>query len=80
MQVSLHQILLKTSRKTSPDYLQHLQSMLTRIPTDKGAHFWISRDFNLPDIKWEEETVLPHATSGSVSNQLLALAKDFYTR
>ena len=52
--------------------------MLTSIPTDKGAHLWISRDFNLPDIKWEEETVLPHAISGSASNQLLALAKDLY--
>ena len=35
-------------------------------------------DFNLPDINWEEETVLPYATSATVSNQMLTLAKDFY--
>ena len=36
--------------KTSPDYLQHLQSRLSHIPTDKGGHLWIGGDFNLPDI------------------------------
>ena len=35
-------------------------------------------DLNLPDINWNKETVLPYATSASVSNQLLSLAKDFY--
>ena len=53
--------------KTSPDYLQHLQSRLSRIPTDKCAHLWIGGDLNLPDINWEEETVLPYATSATVS-------------
>ena len=37
----------------------------------------IGGDFNLPDINWEEETVLPYATSATVST-LLTLAKDFY--
>ena len=64
--------------KTSPDYLQRLQSRLSRIPTDKGAHLWIGGDFNLHDINWEEETVLPYATSATVSNQMLTLAKDHY--
>ena len=56
--------------KTSPDYLQRLQSRLSRIPTDKVAHLWIGGDFNLHDINWEEETVLPYATSATVSNQM----------
>ena len=60
--------------KTSPDYLQHPQSMLTRIPTDKGSHLWIGGDFNLSDINWKEETVLQYATSATVSNLMLTLA------
>ena len=60
--------------KTSPDYLQHLQSMLSRIPTDKGSHLWIGGDFNLSYINWKEETVLQYATSATVSNQILTLA------
>ena len=35
-------------------------------------------DLDLPDINWEEETVLPYATSATVSNQMLTLTKDFY--
>ena len=64
--------------KTKPDYLEHLQSKLARIPTDKGAHLWIGGDFNLPDINWDDESVLPYATCSSVSKQLLHLAKDAY--
>ena len=64
--------------KTKPDYLEHLQSLLTRIPTDKGAHLWIGGDFNLPNINWDDESVLQYATCSSVSKQLLNLAKDSY--
>ena len=59
-------------------YLEHLQSKLARIPTYKGAHLWIGGDFNLPDINWDDESVLPYATCSSVSKQLLNLAKDAY--
>ena len=36
--------------KTNPEYLQELQSIMSRIPTDKGVHLWLGGDFNLPDI------------------------------
>ena len=53
--------------KTSADYLQHLYWRLTHIPRGKGAHLWIDVDFNLPDINWDQETVLAYANSASVS-------------
>ena len=40
--------------KTAAEYLQHLQSTLSRIPTNKGAHLWLGGDFKLPDINWED--------------------------
>ena len=51
---------------------------MSRIPTDKGAHLWLGGDFNLPDITWEEESVVPYATNSAVSNQLLTIVKDMY--
>ena len=35
--------------KTNPEYLQELQSIMRRIPTDKGAHLWLGGDFNFLD-------------------------------
>ena len=35
-------------------------------------------DFNLPNITWEEESVIPYATNSAVSNQLLTIVKDMY--
>ena len=35
-------------------------------------------DFNLPDITWEEESVIPYETNSAVSNQLLTIVKDMY--
>ena len=64
--------------KNNPEYLQELQSIMSRIPTDKGAHLWLGGDFNLPDITWEEVSVVPYATNSAVSNQILAIVKDMY--
>ena len=64
--------------KGDQEYLQHLHSRITRIPTDKGAHLWIGGDFNLPDIDWDEENVKPYASNSSVCNQLLTIAKNAY--
>ena len=46
--------------KTNPKYLQELQSIMRHIPTNKGVHLWLGGDFNLPDIIWEEESVVPY--------------------
>ena len=64
--------------KTDPEYLQHLQATLNRIPTDKGAHLWLGGDFNLPNINWEEECTTPHASNSTQSNQLLAIMRDSF--
>ena len=64
--------------KNNPEYLQELQSIMSRIPTDKGAHLWLGGDFNLPDITWREESVVPYATYSAVSNQLLTIVKDMH--
>ena len=64
--------------KNKAEYLQELQSIMSRIPTDKGAHLWLGGDFNLPDITWEEESVVPYATNSAVSNQHLTIVKDMY--
>ena len=54
--------------KTDPEYLQHLQSTINMIPTDKVAHLWLGGDFNLPGINWEEENVTPYASYSTLSN------------
>ena len=64
--------------KGDQEYLQHYHSRITYIPTDKGAHLWISGDFNLPDIDWEEEIVKPNASNSSVCNQLLTKDAHLY--
>ena len=64
--------------KNNPEYLQELQSIMSHIPTDKGAHLWLGGDFILPDITWEEESVVPYAINSAVSNQLLTIVKDMY--
>ena len=64
--------------KTDAEYLQHLQSTLSRIPTDKGAHLWLGGDFNLPDINWEEENVNSYASNSFSCNQLLTIMKDSF--
>ena len=61
--------------KTDPEYLQHLQATLNRIPTDKGAHLWLGGDFN---INWEEECTTPHASNSTQSNQLLTIMRDSF--
>ena len=64
--------------KNNPEYLQELQSIISRIPTDKRAHLWLGGDFNIPDITWEEESVIPYATNSAVSNHFLTTVKDMY--
>ena len=54
--------------KNNPEYLQELQSIMSRIPTDKEAHLWLGSDFKIPDITWEEERVVPYATNSADSN------------
>ena len=58
--------------KTDAEYLKYLQSTLSRIPTDKGAHLWLGGDFNLPDIAWEED-VNSYALNSFSCNQLLTI-------
>ena len=64
--------------KSNPEHLQELQSIISRIPTDKGAHLRLGSDFSMPDITWEEESVVWYATNGAVSNQLLTIVKYMY--
>ena len=66
----------KNPDKNDPDCLQHLHSTIARIPEEKGAHLWVSGDFNIPDIDGNEENVTPYASSGSACNQLLTINKD----
>ena len=54
--------------KGDQEYLQHLHSRITCIPTDKGAHLWIGGDFNLPDIDWDKENVKPYASKVSLQS------------
>ena len=64
--------------KSNPEYLQELQPIMSRIPTDKGAHLRLGGDFSMPDITWEEKSVVRYATNGAVSNHLLTIVKDMY--
>ena len=64
--------------KNNHEYLQELQPIISRIPTDKGAYLWLGGEFNLPNITWEEESVVPYANNSAVSNQLLTIVKDMY--
>ena len=64
--------------KNNPEYLQQLHSLLNRITTDKGAPLWLGCDLNLPNIKWEDESVSQYASNSSVAHQLLNITGDFY--
>ena len=68
----------KPPDKTDPEYLQHQQATLNRIPTDKGAHLWLGGDFNLPNINWEEECTAPHASNSTQCNQLLTIMRNSF--
>ena len=43
----------------------------------KNAVFWISGDFNLPDINWQSNTVEGHQNSTRVNNMILDLAESY---
>ncbi|XP_052261072.1 uncharacterized protein LOC127865168 [Dreissena polymorpha] len=57
-----------------PDYLNHLDTCLSRIPTT--AHIWLGGDFNLGDINWEDNSVKEHASKPTLSRQLINIAND----
>ena len=61
-----------------PEYLDHLQKFISRIPTQNGAHLWISGDFNLADIDWNDECVQPYPSHGAQCQQLLTISKDAF--
>lgn len=60
------------------EYLDILQSYISRIPTHNGAHLWIGGDFNLPGIDWENECTKTNVPNVTKSNQLLDIAKNAY--
>ena len=62
--------------KHDKEYLEHLQSYLSRIPTHNGAHLWLGGDFNLADIDWKEESVKPYPVHGAQCHQFLSIVKD----
>ena len=61
---------------TDPAYLDNLSSCLSKIP--RGAHLWLGRDFNLADIDWENECMVPQATNATQCSQLLTVVKDAF--
>jgi hypothetical protein len=50
-----------------PEYLSHLDTSLSRIPD--GARIWMGGEFNLGDIDWENNIVIPSATRCSLCQQ-----------
>ena len=60
------------------DYLLNLETNLQQI--SNGSHIWLGGYFNLPGIDWESECVKPYTNHPSESQQLLTIAKDFFSR
>ena len=54
----------KRPDNNDPEYLDHLQKFISRVPTQNGAHLWIGGDFNLADIDWNDECVQPYPSHG----------------
>ena len=61
---------------TDVEYLDHLQTSLSRIPA--GAHTWIGGDFNLGDIDWDTDSLKPYASSAGLCKRLLTITKDHF--
>ena len=59
---------------TSPEYFDHLETCLSRIP--HGAHLWLGGDFNLPDIDWSDECPKPQASNLGQCKRLLDIVKN----
>ena len=66
----------KPPKTTDPAYLDNLSSCLSKIP--RGAHLWLGGDFNLADIDWENECIVPQATNATQYTQLLTVVKDAF--
>jgi hypothetical protein len=65
--------------KIGEEYIQRLQSLITRIPTSNGAHMWLGADFNLGDINWEDESLKPlNASHARECRQLLTVTRDSF--
>ena len=62
--------------KHEKEYLEHLHSYLSRIPTHNGAHLWLGGDFNLTDIEWKEKCIKPYSLHGAQCQQFLSIVKD----
>ena len=61
-----------------PEYLDQLQKYIFKIPTQHGAHLWLRGDFNLADIDWPNECVVPYPSYGVQCQKLLTNAKDAF--
>ncbi|XP_053389732.1 uncharacterized protein LOC128552710 [Mercenaria mercenaria] len=66
----------KPPSQTNPDYLDHLDRALGRIP--RGAHTWLGGDFNLPDIDWLNECPKTSSTNTKQCQQLIDVTRDHF--
>ena len=62
--------------KHDNEYLEHLQSYLSRIPTHNGVHLWPEGDFNRADSDWNEESIKPYSLHGTQCQKSLSIVKD----
>ena len=62
------------NKKTDQQCIEELETILHKIP--KSSHIWLSGDFNLPDINWENNCFTPGGRYPAVSKQVLELATE----
>ena len=62
--------------KRENQYLNELQTSLSRIKGKHNDNIWIGGDFNLGDIQWDSQNVRPNPQVTKVCHQMIDLAND----
>jgi hypothetical protein len=78
--VGAKQILIGAFYRTpdsGPDVLESLRSSLSKLDTNKCSNIWLSGDFNLSHIDWDNQSTLPKCPKPGQCRQLLDIANDF---
>ncbi len=63
--------------ESGPPVLDSLKSSLSKIDMNKVTNVWLSGDFNLRGINWENQCLLPDCDKPGLCKQLIDIANDY---
>ena len=58
-------------------YLSFLRESLSKIKRHQHKCIWLAGDFNLGDIVWSSQSVIPGSPKVNISKELINIAADF---